>query len=503
MKHLFIFATMAALVSCSRTITVVSTTADKVWDCQEVTVLSNQEVSAVLTINPDDCRQTIQGFGTAFSEMSYEALSHLSEKDREAIYHELFYPGAGANFTINRTPLGANDFSLKYYSYDDIDGDFEMEYFSIENDRSTLIPSIKSALAQNPDLKIWASPWCPPAWMKTNKHYATRPMRSMIRAIDAAAPRPGGAPGQGNASMGQQAVKAMQEKDMSNVIMDNGIKPEQIGNEGMMMFTPEDKYYEAYALYFQKYIKAYREEGIDIYMVMPQNEPNSAQWYPSCVWTADGLRQFMRHLGPAMDELGVEVMHGTMERADWKQADTVLSDPVAGKYVKGVAFQWGGSAALPTIHEKYPELTMVMSEHQCHSGRNSWDDFMHSWELLKFYLDNGIGIYDYWNLALKENGISTWGWAQNSLICVNPEDHSYRYNYEYYLMKHISHYVKPGAVYLGTEGYEEALAFRNPDGEFIVLVAEKEGVDRTIRIQNGKKSVDLAIKAGSLNTILI
>lgn len=145
---------------------------------------------------------------------------------------------------------------------------------------------------------------------------------------------------------------------------------------------------------------------------------------------------------------------------------------------------------------------MVMSEHQCHSGRNSWDDFMHSWELLKFYLDNGVGIYDYWNLALKENGISTWGWAQNSLICVNPENHSYRYNYEYYLMKHISHYVKPGAVYLGTEGCEEALAFRNPDGEFIVLVAEKEGVDRTIRIQNGKKSVDLAIKAGSLNTIL-
>lgn len=504
MKRVYaILASAIALTSCGKTVTMVTTTADKTWDCQEVSPLSDQEASDVLNIDLKDSRQTIQGFGTAFSEMSYEALSHLSEQDREDIYHELFYPGAGANFTINRTPLGANDFSLKYYSYDDVDGDFAMENFSIENDKSTLIPSIKAALAQNPEMKIWASPWCPPAWMKTNKHYATRPMRSMRRAIDAAAPRPGGAPGQGNASMGQQAVNAMKTRDMSNVILDNGITPEQIGNEGMMMFTPEEKYFKAYALYFQKYIQAYREEGIDIFMVMPQNEPNSAQWYPSCVWTADGLRQFMRHLGPAMEEVGVEVMHGTMERADWKQADTVLSDPVAGPYVKGVAFQWGGSAALPVIHEKYPELTMVMSEHQCHSGRNSWDDFMHSWELLKFYLSNGVSIYEYWNLALKENGISTWGWAQNSLICVNPEDHSYKYNYEYYLMKHISHYVMPGAVLLGTEGYDEALAFRNPDGGIVILVAEKEGVDKVLRIQTGKKSTDLKIQANSLNTITL
>lgn len=511
MKRIFLTSvSLALLIGCGEKFSMVTTTETDVWvavapEAHEVPVGTAEN----LQIDLEAEGQVIEGFGTAFSEMSFEALSWLSDEDRKAIYHELFAPGVGANFTINRTPLGANDFSLKYYSYNDVDGDLAMENFSIENDRSTLIPSIKAALAENPEMKVWASPWCPPAWMKTNKHYATRAMRSMRRAIDAAAPRPGGAPGQrargpqGGQSMGQQAVNAMAEKDMTGVITDNGIKPEQMGREGMMMFTPSEEYYAAYALYFQKYIQAYREEGIDIYMVMPQNEPNSAQWYPSCVWTADGLRNFMRHLGPAMDELGVEVMHGTMERADWKQADTVLADPVAGPYVKGVAFQWAGSAALPEIHKKYPDLTMVMSEHQCHSGRNSWADFIHSWELLKFYIDNGVGIYDYWNMALRENGVSTWGWSQNSLICVNKHDRTYKYNYEYYLMKHASHYVMPGAVYLGTAGYEEALAFRNPDGGIVVLVAEKEGTDRNLTITVGKKNVTVNIPANSLSTIEI
>ena len=158
---------------------------------------------------------------------------------------------------------------------------------------------------------------------------------------------------------------------------------------------------------------------------------------------------------------------------------------------------------LPEIHKKYPDLTMVMSEHQCHSGRNSWADFIHSWELLKFYIDNGVGIYDYWNMALRENGVSTWGWSQNSLICVNKHDRTYKYNYEYYLMKHASHYVMPGAVYLGTAGYEEALAFRNPDGGIVVLVAEKEGTDRNLTITVGKKTVSVNIPANSLSTIEI
>lgn len=510
-RILFPVIIIIALCSCGRTVTMVTTTESSPWTVAPGYDAAFEGEAESLTIDLDAVGQTVQGFGTAFSELSYEALSYLSDQDRNDIMRELFAPGVGASFNINRTPLGASDFALEYYSYDDVDGDFSMEHFSIDHDRNTLIPLIKAALAQNPEMKIWASPWCPPSWMKTNKHYATRPMFNMRRLIDAAAPRPGGAPGQrprqgqggGAMTEGQQAEAARAERDLSNTITDNGIKPEQIGSEGMDMFTQEPEYLKAYALYFQKYVQAYKDEGIPIYMVMPQNEPNSAQWYPSCVWTAQGLLNFQKCLVPAMKEIGVEVMHGTMERADWKQADTVLRDPVVGPDIKGVAFQWAGSAALPEIHKRYPGLTMVMSEHQCHNGRNSWADFEHSWELLKFYMDNGVAIYDYWNLALKVNGVSTWGWSQNSLICVDKDARTYTYNPEYYLMKHISHYVKPGAVYLGCEGYGDVLAFRNPDGKVVVLVDEKEGRKLNLDITVGKKTVKVNIPANSLSTVVI
>lgn len=510
-RHIFVFgATLAILFSCSsqERYSLYITTQDNMWVETDASSYDGNSAAGkdTLVVNIDVMGQVIQGFGTAFSELSHDALSYLSSEDREAIMRELFAPGAGASFTVNRTPIASNDFSRDYYSYDDVEGDFMMEHFSVKHDEETLIPLIKDALAQNPQMKIWASPWCPPVWLKTNKHYATRPMFQMRRAIDAAAARPGGAPGQRNgaASIGADAVDAMAGRDMSNVITDTGIRPEQYGREGMDMFMQEPEYLQAYALYFQKYVQAYREYGIDIYMVMPQNEPNSAQWYPSCVWTAAGLLNFMRYLCPAMDEIGVEVMHGTMERADWLQADTVLSDPVAGPYIQGAAFQWAGSAALPRVRQKFPDLTMVMSEHQCHNGRNSWEDFIHSWELLKFYMDNGVSIYEYWNLALCDNQVSSWGWSQNSLVCVNKNDRTYKYNPEYYLMKHASRFIRPGAVYLDTaEGKIEALAFRNPDGEIVILLAEKEGVARNLEIIIGSMKLHVSVPANSLSTLVV
>lgn len=97
----------------------------------------------------------------------------MSDKDRSDIIKELFEPDFGANFTICRMPLGANDFSRNWYSYNEVKDDFNMYNFSIDNDYATLIPFIKSAQGYNPDLKIWASPWCPPSWMKYNSHYAS------------------------------------------------------------------------------------------------------------------------------------------------------------------------------------------------------------------------------------------------------------------------------------------------------------------------------------------
>ena len=98
-----------------------------------------------------------------------------TSKDKEAVLRELFAPGVGANFTVCRMPIGANDFSLDWYSYDEVPDDFSLEHFSISRDLETLVPFIKGALQYQPDLKLWASPWSPPTWMKTNKHYAAKP----------------------------------------------------------------------------------------------------------------------------------------------------------------------------------------------------------------------------------------------------------------------------------------------------------------------------------------
>ena len=112
---------------------------------------------------------------------------------------------------------------------------------------------------------------------------------------------------------------------------DNGIRPDQVGHEGEDMFILEEPYLAAYAKYFGRFIDAYRAEGIRVGMVMPQNEFNSAQNFPSCTWTPEGLAKFIRHLGPEMKERDVVVFFGTLERGDPKMLRTVMEDPEAGE----------------------------------------------------------------------------------------------------------------------------------------------------------------------------
>ena len=161
----------------------VASTFENPW--QEMKAVLSENVAAeTIAVNPEDVKQTIEGFGTCFNELGWTSLSELSEADRAAILQDLFTP-SGANFTMARMPLGANDFSIDYYSYDQVDGDFALEHFSIDHDRVTLIPFIKAAQEVNPDLRIWASPWCPPSWMKTNKHYANTSASVIFRQSEA------------------------------------------------------------------------------------------------------------------------------------------------------------------------------------------------------------------------------------------------------------------------------------------------------------------------------
>jgi glucosylceramidase len=472
MRHLFLItaATGMLVTGCSdspETISFTSTTQDSHFERQTLPEIEYKNVKPDAVIFTDSVLQQIDGFGGCFNELGWQALGALRQEDREEILKEFFAPGYGASFNICRMPVGANDFSVDWYSYDETPGDFGMKNFKIENDSKTLIPFIKAAYRYNPDILLWASPWCPPSWMKHNGHYASKPSW------------PGAPP--------------------------NGLSPDREGFEGTDMFITEPVYLEAYALYFRKFIEAYRTVGIKISAVAPQNEFNSAQVFPSCCWTAKGLNNFVgNYLGPEMKELGVETWFGTLERPNMLLADTLLNDPVSSAYIKAVTFQWAGKGAIEGIHRKYAEMKLIQSESECGDGKNDWNYCLYTWSLMKHYFSHGASVYEYWNLALEENGLSRWGWRQNSLVTVNEDDRTYRYNYEFYLMKHFSHFIKPGAHLIKTGGNDkDLLVFSNPDSSLVILIANTSGTDQKFCLNIGTNSVTLDLKASSVNTVVL
>jgi O-glycosyl hydrolase len=135
---------------------------------------------------------------------------------------------------------------------------------------------------------------------------------------------------------------------MSDPVMPpNGLRPDQAAKEGNDQFIQEDRYFSTYATYFARFVQDYTSQGIDIGTVMPQNEFNSAQPFPSCCWTAEGLARFISFLGPEIQKLNVDVFFGTLERPNEKLVDVTLLDPRATKYIQGVEVQWAGKRPFP------------------------------------------------------------------------------------------------------------------------------------------------------------
>jgi glucosylceramidase len=420
-----------------------------------------------LEVKIDTPLQTISGFGGAFTEKGWDALSALPAHKRNEAVAALF-GASGAAFNLCRTPIGANDISRKWYSYNETDGDFAMANFSVDNDRDTLIPYIRAAMARQPNLKIWASPWSPPTWMKTGKHYAQAPAW----------------PGQPS----------------------NGILPDQHGKEGVDSFIQEDRYFAAYARYFRRYVEEYAKAGVPISMVMPQNEFNSAQPFPSCCWTPEGLARFIPYLGKEMGQLGVDIFFGTLERPNAELLSKVLANPKSAAYIKGVGVQWAGKGALSEIQRRHPDLTVWGSEQECGIGTNDWRYARYSWGVIKQYFLNGAGAWHYWNMVMPTGGLSGWGWPQNSLITVDTKRGSYRFNHEYYLMRHLSGFIRSGARRLTTDsflGFENQLAFRNPDGSIVIVIQNEMAEPQLVRMKIGEKQLNVTLPADSFNTIQI
>ena len=449
-------------------LTWISSTKDACWRPMsggEVGAVTPNPLAISATVRVEAPAQQIEGFGGAFSEIGWEALGALADGPRGEVLDALFRPERGTELTLCRTPIGGNDIARSWYSYDEVKDDFALEHFSIDRDRSGLIPYIKAAQARRPDLKLWASPWSPPTWMKRNGHYAMAPAW----------------PGQPS----------------------NGIRPDQLGKPGQDYFIQEDRYFDAYARYFRLYIEAYRQQGVPISTVMPQNEFNSAQPFPSCCWTPEGLARFLPALGREMGQVGVDIFLGTLERPDAALVSKVLADPAAGPLIKGVGVQWAGKGALADIRREHPALRIWGSEQECGIGTNDWRYARYAWSLMKLYFLNGASAWTYWNMVMPTGGMSGWGWPQNSLVTVDPKAGAYRLNYEFHLLRHLSAFVQPGAHRVPTDsflGYENLLAFQNPDGAVVIVMQNDLSEPMPVKLKVGSRQLNAILPADSFNT---
>lgn len=408
--------------------------------------------------------QALRGFGGCFNELGWLPLQTVGAEERDRIIKELFSPDE-MNFTFNRAPMGANDFAESWYSYDEVEGDYALEHFSVERDEKTLIPYIHRAQEWQPDMRLFASPWSPPTWMKRPKAY----------------------------------------------------------NYGRLVQTPENL--TAYANYMVKYVQAYAEHGITVNQIHVQNEVFADQKFPSCLWTSDALKVFIRdYLGPAFDKAGLDtdIWLGTLngpEDMAWtggygmkldnynRFVDNILFDDGARRYIKGISYQWAGQNAIARTHESWPEIELIQSESECGMGDNSWEYAEYVFHLINHYFRNGATAYTYWNMILDDQD-STWGWRQNSLYTITADTHEVRRNPEWYVMRHFSKYVRPGARVLGTTGHfnSMAIAFANPDGT--IAVVAQNALDREMPFtfvdpQNAGRGIKATLAPRSFNTFVL
>lgn len=431
----------------AETVTFITSSETAMWVEQAVKVDSQAATpSNAVQVHPETAFQTIDGFGGCFNELGWKALQTLTEADRQLVIRALFDPVTGCGFNLGRMPIGASDFALDWYSLDETPEDYDLIHFSIERDLNCLIPYIKAALLVNPKLQIWGSPWSPPKWMKTNNNYA----------------------------------------------------------KGTLRFEPQVQ--RSYARYLGKYVESYQAAGVPVYAVHVQNEPVAAQPFPSCLWTGEQERDFIRdYLGPDFAAHGVkaQIWLGTINDGDVEKfAVPVLSDPQAAKYITGVGYQWAGKDAIAATAQRFPKFKLMQTETQCGGGQNNWMAAIETWRLLNHYLSNGANSYMYWNMVLDQKSISTWGWKQNAMITVNTDKHTVTYNPEFYLMKHFSSFVQPGAKRIEATGRNDVLAFLNEDSSIVVLVANMRRNVEPFSVSLAGKTLSATLPILSISTLL-
>ncbi|MGL1959215.1 MAG: hypothetical protein OCD00_18105 [Colwellia sp.] len=459
MKQLITLVVLSAGICASQVqateVTWVSSTEGEKWQAMPHPKLMTMDAERApdILIRPEFSYQTIDGFGGSFNELGWVALSKASPKDSSKAIKALFGE-QGANFNLARIPIGASDFGLDGYSLAMVPEDYQLKHFSIERDKKHLLPYIKAAMTVKPELQNWASPWSAPAWMKTNNSYSKGSLR----------------------------------------------------NEAKIMRT--------YANYFTKWIDAYRQEGVNLYAITPQNEPNILNVYPTQEWSASLLSTFIGdYLGPRLKDKDIEIWLGLNgdpsnqgENANYRLTK-VVENPKVRRYLTGVGFQYDSKNQIAVADELYPDLKLMQTESVCFNGDNSWQQAESLYKIMKRYFDGGANAYFAWNMILNETGKSTWDWAQNALITVDQQSGKVTYNGEFYIYKHFSHFIKPGATrVMSTSHWDNRIAFENPDGSVVVVVANSSDSSHQTVIgvyDDQATSFQVKVPAHSINTFVI
>lgn len=409
-----------------------------------------------LFIDTDVQFQEFVGFGGAFTEAASVTLDKMPDAARKEIMAAYFSKEKGHAYTLCRTHINSCDFSTGNYAYTEVAGDVDLKHFRIDRDRQSLIPMIREAISLSGEkFNLFASPWSPPAWMKTN--------------------------GQMN-----QGGK---------------LKPE---------------YRQAWADYYVRYIQEYAKEGITIWGLTVQNEPEATQTWDSCVYTAEEERDFVRDfLGPTLKKAGlghIKVIIWDHNRDKmYERAKTVLDDPKAAKYVWGVGFHWYCGDYFDNVqltHDTYPDKALIFTE-GCQEGAPKLD----SWALGEKYarsiiqdLNHWTAAWVDWNLLLDETGGPNHvGNFCSAPIIADTKTGTVLYQSSYFYIGHFARFIRPGARRIACANSHrtlEAIAFQNTDGTVAAVGMNRtdDPIDFLLKLDGYQ--TDVSIPAHGIKTFL-
>jgi glucosylceramidase len=419
-----------ALATPNRVWTVIETARDNGHRLTTMTAPTTEPSTPAVLISCDPGKplQEIVGFGGALTESSAWVLAQLAPAERAEILRRYYDPNQGIGYTLARTHINSCDFSLHTWSLDETPGDYDLLNFSLEPMRKWLLPLLHEAqaIAGSARFKLLASPWSPPAWMKTNHR------------------------------------------------MDDGgaLRPE---------------YQPSWAQFFVRFVQAMRdEEKIPVWALTVQNEPEAHQTWESCLYTPEEERDFVRdHLGPALEKAGLSEIKllGWDHNRDRLEAraGVLFGDPGASKYLWGAALHWYISddfAAASRVHDAFPPKQILFTEGCLAKSTEpaSWTGGEQYAENIMGDLSNWVCGWIDWNIVLDlRGGPNHVGNFCDAPVLVDTQTGTVHYQSSFYYIAHFSRYVQVGAHRIVSTGSArlESIAFQNPDGSVAVVVMNR------------------------------